>query len=226
MCWWTASRSPAVCSISACISLPQRRRAVAARRRSRRIFICRRWRATSKRGCGTIVFNFAQDALKIPRGSIRATVLIETILATFETRRFFTNCERTFGGAELRALGLHFQLSIKKFRNRPGFTFPRPHAGHDDVAVHARIALNVIKVCHRRGAHAMGGMAAQIPIKSDPAANEVAHLPASSPTRNAEAGDGHDGTRVAHPGLVPVALQAFDKHMPACESKSPNSATT
>ena len=73
--------------------------------------------------------------------------------------------------------------------------------------------LNVIKVCHRRGAHAMGGMAAQIPIKNDPAANEAA-LAKVLADKEREATDGHDGTWVAHPGLVPVALKAFDKHMP------------
>jgi len=73
--------------------------------------------------------------------------------------------------------------------------------------------LNVIKICHRRGAHAMGGMAAQIPIKNDPAANESA-LAKVLADKEREATDGHDGTWVAHPGLVPVALKAFDKHMP------------
>ena len=73
--------------------------------------------------------------------------------------------------------------------------------------------LNVIKVCHRRGAHAMGGMAAQIPIKNDPAANEAA-LAKVLADKEREASDGHDGTWVAHPGLVPIALKAFDKHMP------------
>src|SRR5262249_11509803 len=73
--------------------------------------------------------------------------------------------------------------------------------------------LNVIKVCHRRGAHAMGGMAAQIPIKNDPAANGAA-LAKVLADKEREAGDGHDGTWVAHPGLVPVALPAFHKHMP------------
>ena len=73
--------------------------------------------------------------------------------------------------------------------------------------------LNVIKVCHRRGAHAMGGMAAQIPIRNNPAANEAA-LAKVLADKEREAADGHDGTWVAHPGLVPVALEAFDRHMP------------
>jgi malate synthase len=73
--------------------------------------------------------------------------------------------------------------------------------------------LHVIKICHRRGAFAMGGMAAQIPIKNNPAANEAA-LAKVRADKEREATDGHDGTWVAHPGLVPIALQAFDKHMP------------
>jgi malate synthase len=84
------------------------------------------------------VFNFAQDTLKIPRGTIRATVLIETILATFEAEEILYELRGTFGGIELRALGLHFQLH-QKIPQQAQFRFARPRAGDDDHAVHARV---------------------------------------------------------------------------------------
>ena len=158
------------------------------------------------------VFNFAQDALKIPRGSIRATVLIETILATFEAEEILYELREHSAGLNCGRWDYIFSF-IKKFRNRPGFTFPdRTQVTMASPFMRA-YCLNVIKVCHRRGAHAMGGMAAQIPIKNDPAANAAA-LAKVLADKEREASDGHDGTWCAHPGLVPVALQAFDKHMP------------
>jgi malate synthase len=158
------------------------------------------------------VFNFAQDALKIPRGSIRATVLIETILATFEAEEILFELKEHSAGLNCGRWDYIFSF-IKKFRNRPGFTFPdRTQVTMTSPFMRA-YCLNVIKVCHRRGAHAMGGMAAQIPIKSDAAANAAA-LARVLADKEREAGDGHDGTWVAHPGLVPIALQAFDKFMP------------
>jgi malate synthase len=158
------------------------------------------------------VFNFAQDALKIPRGSIRATVLIETILATFEAEEILYELREHSAGLNCGRWDYIFSF-IKKFRNRPGFTLPdRAQVTMTSPFMRA-YCLNVIKVCHRRGAHAMGGMAAQIPIKSDAAANEAA-LAKVLADKEREASDGHDGTWVAHPGLVPVALKAFDKHMP------------
>jgi malate synthase len=158
------------------------------------------------------VFHFAQDALKIPRGSIRATVLIETALATFETEEILYELREHSAGLNCGRWDYIFSF-IKKFRNRPGFTLPdRAQVTMTSPFMRA-YCLNVIKVCHRRGAHAMGGMAAQIPIKSDPAANAAA-LAKVLADKEREATDGHDGTWVAHPGLVPVALQAFDKHMP------------
>jgi malate synthase len=158
------------------------------------------------------VFNFAQDTLKIPRGSIRATVLIETILATFETEEILYELREHSAGLNCGRWDYIFSF-IKKFRNRPGFTLPdRAQVTMTSPFMRA-YCLNVIKVCHRRGAHAMGGMAAQIPIKNDPPANEAA-LAKVLADKEREASDGHDGTWVAHPGLVPVALKAFDKHMP------------
>jgi malate synthase len=158
------------------------------------------------------VFNFAQDALKIPRGSIRATVLIETILATFETEEILYELREHSAGLNCGRWDYIFSF-IKKFRNRPSFVLPDRAQVTMTTPFMRAYCLNVIKVCHRRGAHAMGGMAAQIPIKSDPAANEAA-LAKVLADKEREASDGHDGTWVAHPGLVPVALKAFDKHMP------------
>ncbi len=158
------------------------------------------------------VFNFAQDTLKIPRGSIRATVLIETILGTFEAEEILYELREHSAGLNCGRWDYIFSF-IKKFRNRPGFTLPdRAQVTMTSPFMRA-YCLNVIKVCHRRGAHAMGGMAAQIPIKNDPAANDAA-LAKVLADKEREATDGHDGTWVAHPGLVPIALKAFDKHMP------------
>src|SRR5206468_1717553 len=158
------------------------------------------------------VFNFAQDALKIPRGSIRATVLIETILATFEAEEILYELREHSAGLNCGRWDYIFN-TIKKFRNRPGFTFPDRAQVTMTVPMMRAYCLHVIKVCHRRGAHAMGGMAAQIPIKNDPAANEAA-LAKVRADKLREVTDGCDGTWVAHPGLVPIAKAVFDAHMP------------
>jgi len=158
------------------------------------------------------VFHFSQAALKIPRGSIRATVLIETILATFEAEEILYELREHSAGLNCGRWDYIFN-TIKKFRNRAGFIFPDRAQVTMTVPMMRAYCLHVIKICHRRGAHAMGGMAAQIPIKNDPAANETA-LAKVLADKEREATDGHDGTWVAHPGLVPIALKAFDKHMP------------
>ncbi len=158
------------------------------------------------------VFNFAQDELKIPRGSIRATVLIETILATFETEEILYELREHSAGLNCGRWDYIFSF-IKKFRNSPEFVMPDRAQVTMTTHFMRSYCLNVIKNCHRRGAHAMGGMAAQIPIKNNPQANEEA-LAKVLADKEREATDGHDGTWVAHPGLVPVALKAFDKHMP------------
>ena len=158
------------------------------------------------------VFEHAQDALGVPRGSIKATVLIETILAAFETDEILYELKDHSAGLNCGRWDYIFSF-IKKFRNRPGFVMPERAQITMTVPFMRAYCLEVIKNCHRRGAHAMGGMAAQIPIKNDPIANEAA-LSKVRADKEREAGDGHDGTWVAHPGLVPVALQAFNKHMP------------
>jgi malate synthase len=158
------------------------------------------------------VFNYAQDELQIPRGSIRATVLIETILAAFEAEEILYELREHSAGLNCGRWDYIFSF-IKKFRNRSDFVLPDRAQVTMTVPMMRGYCLHVIKVCHRRGAHAMGGMAAQIPIKSDPTANEAA-LAKVLADKEREVSDGHDGTWVAHPGLVPIALKAFDKHMP------------
>ncbi len=158
------------------------------------------------------VFNFAQDELKIPCDSIRATVLIETILATFEAEEILYELREHSAGLNCGRWDYIFSF-IKKFRNKPDCVFPDRAQVTMTSPMMRAYALHVIKICHRRGAHAMGGMAAQIPIKNNPQANDEA-LAKVLADKEREATDGHDGTWVAHPGLVPIALKAFDKHMP------------
>jgi malate synthase len=164
------------------------------------------------------VFHFAQDELKIPRGSIRATVLIETILAAFEAEEILYELREHSAGLNCGRWDYIFSF-IKKFRAHPQFLLPDRAQVTMTAPMMRAYCQQVIKVCHRRGAHAMGGMAAQIPIKNDPAANEAARQKVLA-DKEREATDGHDGTWVAHPGLVPVALQAFDRHMPGANQIS------
>ncbi len=157
------------------------------------------------------VFVAAQDALGIPQGTIRATVLIETILAAFETDEILWELRDHSAGLNCGRWDYIFSF-IKKFRHRPDFVLPdRASVTMDRPFLHAYVEL-VIRSCHRRGIHAMGGMAAQVPIKGDPAANDAA-LDKVRQDKLREVGAGHDGTWVAHPGLVSVALEAFDAQM-------------
>src|ERR1700678_1564519 len=158
------------------------------------------------------VFCFSQDELGIPRGSIRATVLIETILAAFEMDEILYELRDPSAGMNCGRWDYIFSC-IKRLHQRKNYIFPDRTQVTMTAPFMRAYSLYVIKVCHRRGAHAMGGMAAQIPIKNNPAANEEA-LAKVLADKEREATDGHDGTWVAHPGLVPVALKAFDKHMP------------
>jgi malate synthase len=157
------------------------------------------------------VFNFAQDRLGIPRGTIRATVLIETILGAFEMDEILYELRDHSSGLNCGRWDYIFSF-IKKFRNRPDFVLPdRSTLTMDKHFLKSYVDL-LIHTCHRRGIHAMGGMAAQIPIKNDPAANEQA-IEKVRQDKPREVRAGHDGTWVAHPGLVPVAKQVFDTHM-------------
>ena len=161
------------------------------------------------------VFNFAQDRLGIPRGTIRATVLIETILAAFEMDEILYELRDHSSGLNCGRWDYIFSF-IKKFRNRPDFVLPdRSTLTMDRHFLKSYVEL-LIHTCHRRGIHAMGGMAAQIPIKNDPAANDQA-IEKVRQDKLREVRAGHDGTWVAHPGLVPIAKEVFDSHM-----KEPN----
>ena len=158
------------------------------------------------------VFIFAQDELGIPRGSIRATVLIETILAAFEMDEILYELRDHSAGLNCGRWDYIFSI-IKKFAGNPAFTMPDRAAVTMTTHMMRSYSLLAIQTCHRRNAHAIGGMAAQVPIKDDPAANEAA-LEKVRQDKVREAGDGHDGTWVAHPGLVAIAKAAFDERMP------------
>src|SRR5467141_1199026 len=154
------------------------------------------------------VFNFAQDSLVLPRGTIRATVLIETILAAFEMEEILYELRDHSSGLNAGRWDYIFSI-IKKFRNRPEFVLPDPAQVTMTVPFMRAYTLLLVKTCHRRGAHAMGGMAAFIPSRRDPEVNRVA-LAKVKEDKDREAGDGFDGTWVAHPDLVPTATEAFD----------------
>ncbi len=161
------------------------------------------------------VFIHAQEAVGVPRGSVRATVLIETILGTFEAEEILYELREHASGLNCGRWDYIFSV-VKKLRNRPEYLFPDRGLITMTVPFLRSYCLHVIQVCHRHGAYAMGGMAAQIPIRNDPAANAAAFEKVRL-DKEREASDGHDGTWVAHPGLVQTALDAFAKHM-----KGPN----
>src|SRR3989441_517981 len=158
------------------------------------------------------VFVFAQDALAIPRGTIRATVLIETILAAFETDEILWELRDHSAGLNCGRWDYIFSY-IKKFRHRPECVLPDRGAVTMDRPFLQSYAQLVIRTCHRRGIHALGGMAAQIPIKRDPALNAQA-LEKVRQDKLREVRQGHDGTWVAHPTLVSLPPGGFDPHMP------------
>jgi malate synthase len=157
------------------------------------------------------VFDFTEQQLRIPHGSIRATVLIETILAAFEMDEILYELRDYILALNCGRWDYIFSF-IKKFANRPDFVLPDRQQVTMTTHFLRSYSLLCIKTCHRRGAHAMGGMAAQIPIKDDPIANQQA-LSKVRADKEREASDGHDGTWVAHPGLVPIAREVFDKLM-------------
>ncbi len=154
------------------------------------------------------VFCFAQDELGIPRGTIRATVLIETLPAAFEMEE--TLYELRDHSAGLNAGRWDYIFStIKRFRERPDFVLPDRAQVTMTVPFMRAYTELLVRTCHRRGAHAMGGMAALIPSRTDREANERA-LAGVRADKSREAGDGFDGTWVAHPDLVGVAMEEFD----------------
>ena len=158
------------------------------------------------------IFRLAQDELDVPQGTIKATVLIETVLAAFEMDEILWELREHSAGLNIGRWDYIFSC-IKKFRSNRDFCL----ADRAQVTMAAPFmrayALLLVKTCHRHGAPAMGGMAAQIPIKNDPAANEAA-LEKVRQDKVREVKDGCDGTWVAHPGLVPIAKEVFDRYMP------------
>lgn len=157
------------------------------------------------------VFIATQEALGMKRGTIKATVLIETILAAFEMDAILFELREHCVGLNCGRWDYIFSF-IKKFRNRPDFLLPdRASITMDRHFLKSYVDL-LIQTCHRRGAHAMGGMAAQIPIRNDSAANELA-MGRVRADKIREASAGHDGTWIAHPGLAQTALDAFNSVM-------------
>ncbi len=160
----------------------------------------------------TDIYTLAQDELKVPQGSIKATCLIETVVAAFEMDEFLWELKDHSAGLNIGRWDYIFSC-IKKFRANKDFCL----ADRSQVTMTSPFmrsyALTLVKTCHRRGAPAMGGMAAQIPIKNDPAANDAA-MEKVRADKLREVTDGCDGTWVAHPALVPIAREVFDKHMP------------
>jgi malate synthase len=158
------------------------------------------------------VFKLAQDELGIPQGTIRATVLIETIPAAFEMDEILYELRQHSAGLNCGRWDYIFSC-IKRFRNKPDFLLAdRALITMTTHFMHS-YSLLCIKTCHRREIFAMGGMAAQIPVKDNPKANEEAFAKVRA-DKEREAGDGHDGTWVAHPGMVQLALDAFNEKMP------------
>jgi malate synthase len=158
------------------------------------------------------VFIHAQQKLGVKRGSIKATVLIETILAAFEMDEILYELREHSAGLNAGRWDYIFSF-IKKFRNDPKAVMPDRALVTMTTHLMRSYALLLIATCHKRNAHAMGGMAAQIPIKNDPAANQAA-MDKVAADKQREASDGNDGTWVAHPGLVKIARDIFDELMP------------
>jgi malate synthase len=158
------------------------------------------------------LFVMAQNELGLPQGTIKATVLIETILAAFEMDEILYELREHSAGLNCGRWDYIFSC-IKKFRNKPDFLLPDRAMVMMTTPFMRAYSLLCIRTCHRRNAHAMGGMAAQIPIRNNPAANDEAFAKVRV-DKEREATDGHDGTWVAHPGLVPVAMEAFNERMP------------
>jgi malate synthase len=154
------------------------------------------------------VFCFAQDSLGIHRGSIKATCLIETLPAAFVMDEILYELREHSAGLNCGRWDYMFSF----IKNQPDVLLPDRSQLTMDKGFLRAYSQKLIQICHRRGAHAMGGMAAQIPIKDDAAANEAA-LARVRADKLREVTDGHDGTWVAHPALVPLAKAIFDEHL-------------
>ncbi|MDR1877092.1 MAG: malate synthase A [Flavobacteriaceae bacterium] len=157
------------------------------------------------------VFIFSQNYLRIPQGTIKATVLIETITASFQLDEIIYELREHMAGLNCGRWDYIFSY-IKKFRNHKNFMVPDRAQVTMTSPFMAAYSQAVIQRCHKRNVHAMGGMAAQIPVKGDDTANEIAFNKVRA-DKEREVKNGHDGTWVAHPGLVPVAMEIFNKYM-------------
>jgi malate synthase len=155
------------------------------------------------------VFNFAQDALGIPRGTIRATMLIETIYAAFEMEEMLYELREHAAGLNAGRWDYLFSI-IKAFRTRPEFVLPDRAQVTMAVPFMRAYAQRLVHICHKHGAHAIGGMAAFVPSRRDADVNARA-MEKVREDKQRESGDGFDGTWVAHPDLVPVAREVFDR---------------
>ena len=158
------------------------------------------------------VFVYAQEQMGIPQKTIKATVLIETILASFELDEILYELKDHSAGLNCGRWDYIFSF-IKKFSNFKDFVLPNRAQVGMTTHFMKSYSLLVIKTCHKRGVHAMGGMAAQIPIKNDAEANQKA-LDKVRKDKLQEVQNGHDGTWVAHPALVSIAMEVFDQYMP------------
>ncbi|WP_026839717.1 malate synthase A [Gillisia sp. JM1] len=159
------------------------------------------------------VFTFAQDYLEVPKATFKATVLIETITASFQLDEIIFELKDHIVGLNCGRWDYIFSY-IKKFRNHPNFVVPNRDQVTMTTPFMDAYSKLVIQRCHKRGILAIGGMAAQIPIKNDEYANIVA-LEKVRKDKEREAKNGHDGTWVAHPALIEVAMEEFNKHMPS-----------
>nr|WP_255404624.1 malate synthase A [Thermoactinomyces sp. DSM 45892] len=158
------------------------------------------------------VFLFAQDYMEIPRGTIKATVLIETIMAAFEMDEILYELREHSAGLNCGRWDYIFSY-IKKLSKQPHVILPDRSQVTMTVPFMRAYTLLTVKTCHRRNAPAIGGMAAQIPVKGNPALHQEA-MDKVKADKEREASDGHDGTWVAHPALVPIAMEVFDRIMP------------
>lgn len=158
------------------------------------------------------VFVFAQNYLGIANGTIKATVLIETITASFQIDEILYELKDHSSGLNCGRWDYIFSY-IKKFRNLPGFMVPDRDQVTMTSPFMSAYSKRVIEICHKRNVHAVGGMAAQIPVKDDEEANTIAFEKVRG-DKEREVKNGHDGTWVAHPALVQVAMEVFDQYMP------------
>jgi malate synthase len=172
-----------------------------------------------RRASGTTCSSRAGRARHLPRGTIKATVLIETLPAAFQMDEILYEL-REHSRASTAAAGTTSSATSRRARPTPSRVLPDRGQVGMDPALPAAYSQLLIQTCHRRGVHAMGGMAAQIPIKDDPAANEAA-LEKVRADKLREVSDGHDGTWVAHPGLVAGGAEIFDAHMPDAQPDRP-----